>query len=103
MKVIKDPKDFKKEITCEAFYHIGGTHWHKPKDYCGAVLEIEAEDIYYREYREDYTTLKTIVDFGVVCPCCDCFIEISGDELPNYVKNKAKPFKEYKKGMTNVC
>lgn len=89
MKIIKNPKDFKKEITCEP----GEWGWHKPKDYCGAILEVEAEDIYYREYREDYCSLNSLIDFGVICPCCGCFVQIKEDEIPSHIKNNAKPYK----------
>lgn len=91
MRIIKNPKDFKKEITCASPF--GERGWHKPKDYCGAILEVEEEDICYREYREDYCSLKSLIDFGVICPCCGCFVQIKEDEIPSHIKNNAKPYK----------
>lgn len=96
MKVIKEPKKFKKEIVCEPYDDGSGAIWGRREDYCGATLEIEREDICYREYDRDWGGPK-IKDYGVICPCCNSFIQLPDKEVPTYIKNTAKSFKELKK------
>ena len=85
MKILKEPDKFKKIITCECIKDKHGYGWGDKEDYCGATLEIEAEDICRREWHKYY---EHGIDYGVVCPVCNCFIVV--EDLPSHIKKNAR-------------
>lgn len=87
MKILKQPNDFKKIITCERIEDKHGYGWGAKENFCGAVLEIDGDDIYSREWSK---YCEHGIDYGVVCPVCGSFIVV--EDIPTYVKKYATPF-----------
>lgn len=87
MKIIKEnkPKKWSKQVTCT------GKGWRQGgKIPCGSVLEIDENDVVFREWFK-YPDSEG-VDFGFLCPLCGCFTPLDC-ELDHYIMSKAKKFK----------
>ena len=90
MKVIKESKFeniFPMRITCKRVVDRHGFAYGNAKDFCGSVLEIEANDIRKHKWEKypDYSG----TDYGVLCPICGKFVAIDEDEIPQQVLRDA--------------
>ena len=107
MKVIEEhffDETFPMIITCRQSKDEYGFTYGEKKDFCGSVLEINAEDIKSHLYFK-YPNLDG-VDYGVICPVCGRFITVDKTKLPEFVINHAESIRlaendNYKKGMKN--
>lgn len=77
MKIIKESKKWSKKIRC--------TSKGNGDDGCGAILLIEARDL-YRTYDCDYNGPDSIYN-TFTCPCCKALNDVC---VPSYVKVKDK-------------
>lgn len=90
MKVIatadKNENIWKHQYTCT------GKGWEQHgKHPCGALLEIEATDLFKRNHT-DYSGC-TDTYYGFECCECGCFTEINTKDIPNEVLHMAKKYK----------
>ena len=94
MKITKNNilKTFPMRVTCKVVYDEFGFHYGEEDDYCRSELEIYADDIVKREWSK-YPNFKG-TDYGVVCPLCGSFIVIDTTDIPKYILDNAKDFKE---------
>lgn len=90
MKVLKkgyeNDKLWKTEKSCT------GKGWEQEgnRHPCGALLEVSALDIYYRDH--NFMGRGSERYYGFICPECNCFTEIDTDRIPDYVKNNSKEY-----------
>ena len=88
MKIIKDnsKSSFPRQITCERVEDKNGLAYGAYADFCGSIIEIEAEDVKKHSWAmwDD-----SGVDYGVICPVCGKFIAIKEDTISCYIKEKA--------------
>lgn len=88
MKVIKERKpleDWNLEVLCS------GKNWNQNgKIPCGSTLEIDVNDLIKRKWSK-YPD-NNGVDYGFICPVCQCFTEIDNKNLSEHLKNIAKDF-----------
>lgn len=89
MKIIQERtpfEDWKLEVECT------GKNWNQDnKIPCGSWLEINANDLIKREWSKypDYGG----IDYGFICPVCQCFTEIDQQNISDNLKNMARDFK----------
>lgn len=92
MKVIKKNKNkFTIEVTCQMVKDEYGFTYGKKDEFCGSMLEVNAEDIKKHPWRKypDYEG----VDYGVICPICGKFVVIEKMNIPLNVVNNAEEVK----------
>lgn len=89
MKVIKNNKvlGFPRQIVCEQEIDKYGFCYGKAVDFCGSILEIDAEDIRKHPWHK-YPDYKGI-DYGVICPICGQFISIPSNTLSKQLQESA--------------
>lgn len=100
MKIIKEPNEFSTEILCRPYHDGCGSIWGKAEDYCGAMLKIDKNDICYRDWRNDRYG-STQRDYGVICPCCNSFIQLPLTIIPKFVRDNAVSYDKKKKEYAN--
>jgi len=79
---------FPMEVKCRRVVDKYGFDNGKEADFCGSVLEVDAEDIVKHPWEKypDYSG----VDFGVICPVCKRFVQIKTDSIPKLIQDAAK-------------
>ena len=96
MRIIKEGngENWTLAIICEHIKDKNGFEYDQGKERCGSILEIEKSDVYVREFHKypDYNGK----DYVCFCPKCGSCLEINQDKIPEWVKNQAKDYKEYK-------
>lgn len=91
MKILKageeNYKVWKIEETCT------GKGWEQNGNVpCGALLEVSAQDILYRDYA-DYSGDSERY-YGFICPICKCFTELYN--IPRYIMGNSTSYKNIK-------
>lgn len=86
MKILEEGKKWSINCRCRGFGIIGGG--------CGALLEIEANDIYaiIKKVEDETSELMYLRDeycYTFKCPCCNIETEIDGKDLPINIKRNA--------------
>lgn len=86
MKVLNEGKKWSIKHYCLGIGINGGG--------CGAVLEVEAEDIYAipilkDEETPDFMYSKQDFCYTFKCPCCNIETDINASKLPTTVKRRA--------------
>lgn len=89
MRIIKEKKpleNWRLEVECT------GYGWNQgDKVPCGSILEIDADDLMKRKW---YTYPDSSgMNYGFVCPVCECFTEVNEDNLNGHLKKMAKDYK----------
>lgn len=98
MKIIEKgnykKRDWSIRVECTGY---GWKQKHKP---CYSILELEDGDIVMRRYGEWDDEIE--IEYGFICPICQCFTEINKDRIPidvqqycNEVASKDSRFYEY--------
>lgn len=80
-----NPNIWKMEVSCT------GEGWEQLNTPCGALLEVNQADIFKRAHTD--LSGDTEVYYGVICPICGCFTEISTGKIPHHVRNHAKTYR----------
>lgn len=85
MKVIVEREaSWKLEVDCKK------SDWREDKLHCGSTLEVNQDDIVYREWSK-YPD-ESGKDFGVICPVCGCFVKIEVHFLPEAIMAQARNY-----------
>lgn len=95
MKIIKEPKEFSRTVTCHQVVDEYGRYWNRKEDYCGAELEIDSDDILHRE-SYNYWNHTVTEDYDVFCPCCGSFIQLPLNIIPKFVRDNAISYEQMK-------
>lgn len=66
-----------------------GIGWQRLNSACNSSLSVGAEDIRIKKYLKEQNG-KRVKLFGVICPCCGCFTNISNSNIPDEIKEMAK-------------
>ena len=94
MKVVEENRSFgvfPMKVECKRVTDKYGFSYGKATDFCGSVLEIEADDIKAHDW-EKYPDYKG-TDYGVICPVCGQFVMIDAKNVPESVAKKAEKIK----------
>lgn len=78
---------FPMEVRCEQIKDEYGFCYGNKVDFCGSLLEIDAEDICSHKW-EKYPDMSG-TDYGIICPVCGNFIMIPAKNIPERVKKCA--------------
>ena len=89
MKILKKNDGMQKwsiKVVCDG--HGWDQHGKIP---CYSKLELNSKDVYFRKHTDISGWTDTY--YGFTCPVCECFTELSLNELPTSIKAHAKDYK----------
>lgn len=79
---------FPMQIECRRVVDKYGFAYGNKADFCGSLLEVEAEDIVKHPW-DKYPDFSGI-DYGVKCPVCGKFIVIDKNDIPKSILESCK-------------